>query len=124
MGEDDRHAGKIDRNVVDEHRVGVFQLDACATRHARPDSGLAGVEQRRQSRFRNRLVQDIGAAIVREKALHRGMKLEAANAEVADEPPSSLAPALPFAGSMLAKGIRMSLFAAAFSATSSFGYRR
>ena len=78
--------GKIHGHVVDIHRVGIFQPDAGAARHAGADAGLPGVKQRRQARFRDRLVEHIGAAVVRIESLHRGVKLEAADAELADEP--------------------------------------
>ena len=43
------------------------------------------MEQRRELRFGDRFVEHIGAAVVGEEALHRGMKLEPADAEIADQ---------------------------------------
>ncbi len=44
------------------------------------------MEQRRLAGLLDRLVKRVGKAIVREKTLHRRMKLEALNAELLDEP--------------------------------------
>src|SRR5437879_5018092 len=48
----------------------------------------------REVRLGDRLVEHIGAPVVRVEALHRGMKLKAADAEVADQPPRLPRPAL------------------------------
>ena len=46
-----------------------------------------GVEQRRQPRLGNRLVENVCAAVVREEFLQRRMEFEALDPEVADQPP-------------------------------------
>ena len=56
-------------------------------RHAGADAGLAGMEQRRQLRLRDHLVERIDVVVVREEALDDRMELEAAHAEILDQAP-------------------------------------
>lgn len=87
MGHDDRHIGEIDGHVVEIHRIGIFQPHSVAAPHARPDAGLAGVEERRNARLRNRLVERPAHPVIGIEALHGRMKLEAPDAEIGDEAP-------------------------------------
>src|SRR5262245_52048363 len=83
--DDDLHLGKIDRNVVDVHRIGIFQADAPAPRHARADPGLAAVKERDRALRGDRLVEHIRAVVVGIEALGRGMELEPLDAEIAHQ---------------------------------------
>src|SRR4030095_9015903 len=56
-------------------------------RHACPDPGLAAVEERRQTRLRDRFVQGVAGMIVRIERLHRRVELEALDAEMLDQAP-------------------------------------
>src|ERR1700678_2601911 len=96
MREDDRHIRKIDGDVVHKHRIGILQTDAGAARHARADPSLTGVKQSWEPGFRNRLVENVGAAVVRIKTLHRGMKLETTHTKLANKPPGFPRPGFSF----------------------------
>jgi hypothetical protein len=87
MRQDDGHLGKVDRHVVEIHRVGIFEPHAHAARHARTDAGLAGVEERDRAFLGDRLVERIGPAFVGKEALHGGMELEALDAMLAHQAP-------------------------------------
>ena len=56
---DDRHVREIHGHVVDRHRVAVLQPDAAAAGHAGADAAVAGVEQHRQPRLGEHLVERI-----------------------------------------------------------------
>ena len=51
MSQHDRYIGEVYGNVVDIHRVAVFQSDAAAAAHARTDSAVPRVENNRQPRL-------------------------------------------------------------------------
>src|SRR5215831_16713046 len=53
MRQDDRHLRKIHRDIVDEHRVAVFETDAAATGQTGADDAMPRVEQHRQFRLRD-----------------------------------------------------------------------
>ena len=55
--------------------------------HAGADAGLPGVEQGGHAALGDRLVEHVGAAVVGIEALHGRVELEAADAEVLDQPP-------------------------------------
>ena len=86
MREHDLHVGEVDGDVVDVHRVRVFEADAAAARQACPDTGVPGVEQRRDPAFLDHLVQRVDLAGVREERLDVRVELEPADAVVADQP--------------------------------------
>src|ERR1700733_7539398 len=86
MGHDNRHVWEIDGDVVEVHRVRIFEPHVVAGAHPRADACLPGVEQRRLAALLDRFVKRVGKAIVREEPLHRRMKLEALNAKLLDEP--------------------------------------
>src|SRR6266404_2281211 len=85
MRHDDRHVGKIDRDIVDMHRIRILEPHVVAAAHARSDAGLSGVEERRLAGLLDRLVKRIGEAVVRVEPLHGGMKLESLHTELIDE---------------------------------------
>src|SRR5215203_90040 len=85
MGHHDRQLREVGSDVVEQHRVGVAQLDAVPARQPGADAGLAGMEQRRHSRVGDRLVDRIETTVVRLEGLHAGVKLEALDAVVADQ---------------------------------------
>src|ERR1700733_4802502 len=86
MRHDDRHVREIDCDVIEVHRVRIFEPHVVAGAHPGADTCLTGVEQRRLAGLLDRFVKRVGKAIVREETLHRRMKLEALNAELLDEP--------------------------------------
>ena len=57
-----------------------------------PMPAVAGVEQRREPRLRDHLVERIGQPVVREELLHVGVELEALDAVVVDQARASLDP--------------------------------
>ena len=85
MRHDDRHVGEVDRDIVDIHRVRIFEPHVVAAAHAGADAGLPCVEQRGLACFLDRLVERIGETVIWEEALHRRVELEALHAELVDE---------------------------------------
>ena len=78
----DRQLGEVGGDVVEQHRVGVPQLDAVAARQPRADAGLAGVEQRGQAGIGDRGVDRVVGAVVGLEALQAGVELEALDAQL------------------------------------------
>src|SRR6478672_3721539 len=85
MSHHDGQFREVGGYVVEQHRVGVAQLDAVPAREPGADTRLARVEQRRHPRLGDRLVDGVEAAVVRLEGLHAGMKLETLDAVVADQ---------------------------------------
>jgi hypothetical protein len=85
MGQNDRHLREIDGDIIDRHRIAVFQTDPAATGQAGADSAVACVKEDREPRFGEHFIQRIRRAIVREELLQRRMKLEAVDAAGGDQ---------------------------------------
>src|SRR6266498_451658 len=79
MRDDDRHVGEIHRDVIEVNRIGVFEAQSAAARHAGADAGMAAVEDRRQLVLGNHLIERIRHPGVREETLDGGVELEAAD---------------------------------------------
>ena len=85
------------------------------------DPAVAGVEERRHAGLRDRLVERIRDAVVREELLEARVELEAARRRLGDQAPRRARAGPARGGSMLAKGISMSAVGGgALSAISSF----
>ena len=65
----------------------VLEPDAAAARHAGADPAVAGVEEHRQPRLGEHLVERVGQAVVGDELLQRRVELEPADAAASDEPP-------------------------------------
>ena len=104
MRHDDRHVRKIHRDVVDRHRVAVFQPDTTAARHACADAAVAGVKEDRQPASANTSTADRP----RDRWGRIAESVDGASAHGsrpnATRRRASRTPAAPRAGSMLAKG--------------------
>ncbi len=85
MGEDDLHVGEIHRDIIDQHRLAVFQAHAATAAHAGAHAGVSGVEDRGQAIFGDDFVDRIADAIGRVAVLGDAMELEALHAEVLDQ---------------------------------------
>ena len=85
MRDDDRHVGKVGRDVVEMDRVRILQPQSAAARHAGADARMTAVKDRRQPMLRDHFVERIRDAVVREEALQRRMKLEAADHTIRDQ---------------------------------------
>ncbi len=85
MRHHDRQFRKVDRDVVDQHRVAVLEAHAAAAAHARADPAVPGVEQHGQPRRLDDLVERVDPRIVRLELLQRRVQLEAARSG-GDEP--------------------------------------
>src|SRR5579872_2108506 len=94
MRHDDAQVGKVDRDVVDVHRVRVLEADATAAADARADPCLSRMEDRRESEFLQHLIQRIRDAVVGVEALQAWVELEPSNAEVLEETPRITCPRL------------------------------
>src|SRR6266516_6041462 len=124
MRDDDRHVGEIDRDIIEVNRVGVFEAQSAAARHAGADARMAAMEDCRQLVLGNHLIKWIRHPVVREKPWTVGWNLKPRITPASIKPRASRTPIRPLCGSMLATAIMMSLFSRAASATSSFGIRR
>jgi hypothetical protein len=78
MRQDHGELRMVGGHVVQQHRVGIPELDAPAARQARADTGLPGVEHHRDAQLRGGLVQRVPALLVRREALQRGVQLQPA----------------------------------------------
>ena len=76
MGDDDRHVGEIDGDVVDVNRVRIFEPQAAPARHARADAGMPAVKNGRELVLGDDLVEAIRHAIVGKESLQGRVKLE------------------------------------------------
>jgi hypothetical protein len=85
MREDDLEIGKICRDIIHIHRVGIFQPHPHAAGHAGADAGLAGMKQRDRAGLIDHLVQRVGHAIVGKKALHGRVEFESLDAIFLDQ---------------------------------------
>jgi hypothetical protein len=71
VGEDDLHVGKVDRDVVDQHRLAILEPHAAAALHPRAHARMAGVEDGRQLVLGDHLVDRIGHPVIGVRVLHR-----------------------------------------------------
>ena len=115
---DDGQVGEVSGDVVEEHRVGVAQLDAASAGEAGADAGLPGVEQRGDAEFGESLVERV-AAVVGLECLKAGVELEATYAVSVTSRRAAVIAACPACGSTEPKGISTSACSAAWSAISS-----
>src|SRR5947207_9257786 len=79
MCDDDRDVGEIDRYVIEVNRIGVFEAQSAAARHAGADARMAAVEDCRQPMLGNHLIEWIRHPIVRKETLDGGVELETAD---------------------------------------------
>ena len=113
MGHHDRQLREVGGDVVEQHRVGVPQLDAVPARQPDADAGLAGVEQRGHTGLGDRVVDRVEAAVVGLEGLHAGVELEALDAVVATCSCTPCTARSPCHGSTVPNGISTSLLRAA-----------
>ena len=85
MRENDLHVRKVDRDVVDEHRLAPFQPNTAAAAHAGAHARVARVKDRGQLVLRDHLVDRVGDAIGGIDVLHDAVEFEAAHAVPLDE---------------------------------------
>ena len=78
MRQNYRQPGEVRGDVVEEHRVGIAELDAAATGQPGADPVLPGVEQRRDAQLFQRASQQAESLLVRRERLQAGVELEAA----------------------------------------------
>src|SRR5439155_18274774 len=79
MCDDDRDVGEIDRYVIEVNRIGIFEAQSAATRHAGADARMAAMEDCRELVLGNHLIERIRHPVVREETLNGGVELEAAD---------------------------------------------
>jgi hypothetical protein len=86
MREDDRQIGKVDRDVVDQHRRAVLEAHAPAATGAGSDPAVTGVKDHRHARRLEHFVERIDAAIVRHELLQRRVQFETAHTAGRNQP--------------------------------------
>src|SRR3712207_7374869 len=76
MGQHDGQAREVGGDVVEQHRVGVAQLDPPPAGQAGADPGLPGVEQRRDAELLQGRVERVEALGVGLERLQAGVELD------------------------------------------------
>ena len=92
-----------ERDVVDEHQVGVLLAHAASARHPRADPGRAGVEQRDQPRLGDHLIQRVQERSLGQNACMLGWNLNPRTPRAISSR-ASRTPSLPLCGSTLRTG--------------------
>ena len=85
MGEDDLHVGEINRDVVDQHWLAVFEPDPAAAAHSGAHAGVPGVEDRGQPVLGDHLVDRLGHPVGGVCVLHDPVELETFDPEILDQ---------------------------------------
>jgi len=75
VSHNDLDVGKRDRDVLQQHRVGVLQPHVTAATHARADARMTGVKDRRQMELIDDFVDRPRHAILRLEPLHRRVEV-------------------------------------------------
>src|SRR5205809_6275053 len=85
MSHDNWHIRKVDRNIIQVHRIRVLEAHATSTTHTGADSSLTGVKYGWQTGLSDHLVEDIRAPVIRIEFLHGGVKFETLHPEMLDQ---------------------------------------
>src|SRR3954447_11227699 len=85
MRHNDRHIWKIDGDIVNVHGIAVFQTDAASASHSAANTAVPSVEDHRQLRVRENLVERVDRSVVCLELLDGWVQLESANTTCGDQ---------------------------------------